>query len=476
MPTLDTLSSDPRVTVRRQGSPDPNGRCVVYWMQRAQRALDNPALDLAVEVANALRQPAVIFFAPVPYYPNANLRHYAFLAQGIPDIANRARKRGVGFVLRRYPQHSLSKFCDEVKASIVIGDENPSREPRHWRELAARKLSVPLWTVDADVIVPSKLLEKEQYAARIIRPRLQQRFEQFSVLPGNPRAKVEWQTPRSLATLPDDGSIDITEGWKRLDRSVQPVDSFRGGTSEALRLLDEFVRRKLAHYPENHGKPELDGTSRLSPYLHFGHIGPHTVMRAVQQAKAPRSAKDDFLDQLLTWRELAINFVHFNPVYDSIESAPDWAHKTLAAHARDPRPVLYTREQLESAQTHDELWNAAQLQMLHAGWMHNYMRMYWAKKIMEWSPSPAVAWQTALYLNDKYFLDGRDPDGYAGVAWAMGGKFDRPWFERPIFGTIRWMSGDAARKKFDAEKYIAQMYDLAGKPPAGRQANLYAAE
>ncbi len=462
MPSLEQLSSDPRVTVRRAGAPDPTGRCVVYWMQRAQRALDNPALDVAVEVADTLQQPVVIFFAPVPFYPHANLRHYAFLAQGIPDIAERARKRGIGFVLRRYPDHSLVKFCDEVKASLVIGDENPLREPRKWREAAAKKLSVPLWTVDADVLVPSRLLEKEQYAARIIRPRLQQRLEQFLAPPHNPRAKIAWEKPRGLHALPDDGSFDITEDWKGLDRSVQPVDSFRGGTSEALRLLQDFVTHKLAHYPERHGKPEVDGTSRLSPYLHFGHIGPHTVALAVEQANAPRAAKDDFLDQLITWRELSINFVHFNPLYDSIESAPDWAHRTLAAHARDERPVTYSRQQLEQAETHDDLWNAAQRQMLHAGWMHNYMRMYWAKKILEWSVSPAVAYQTAVYLNDKYFLDGRDPNGYAGIAWAIAGKFDRPWFERPIFGTIRYMSGNAARKKFDAEKYIEQMAELAG--------------
>jgi deoxyribodipyrimidine photo-lyase len=463
MTKLEALSSDPRVTVRRAGEPAPGGRCVVYWMQRAQRALDNPALDVAVEAANALRQPVVIFFAPVPYYPDANLRHFAFLAQGIPDIARHAHDRGIGFVLRRYPDHSLLDFCDEVRASLVIGDENPLREPRRWREHAAKKLTVPLWTVDADVIVPSRLLEKEQYAARIIRPRLQQRLEQFLPLAGNPPTKFHWQRPAGAAFRHDEATTDITAGWKNLDRSVGAVDSFRGGTNEALRLLDEFVKHKLATYPENHGKPEIDGTSRLSPYLHFGQIGPHTVFHAVQKADAPQAAKDDYINQVLTWRELAINFVHFNPLYDSIECAPDWAHRTLAAHASDPRPVLYTREQFENAQTHDELWNAAQLQMLHAGWMHNYMRMYWAKKILEWSPSPAVAWQTALYLNDKYFLDGRDPDGYAGVAWAMGGKFDRPWFDRPIFGTIRWMSGDAARKKFDADRYIRQMQELAGE-------------
>jgi deoxyribodipyrimidine photo-lyase len=467
---LDDLASNPRVTVRRPGAPAPGGRCVVYWMQRAQRALDNPALDVAVEAANALKQPVVIFFAPVPFYPHATLRHYTFLTQAVPDTAERARKRGIGFVLRRYPDHSLLKFCEEVKASLVVGDENPMREPNHWRSLAAKKLSVPLWTVDADVIVPSQLLEKEQYAARVVRPRLQKRLKQFLTPPSNAKAKIAWEKPRGLDVLPDDGSIDLTERWKDLDRSVQPVDSLGGGTTEGLKLLHDFIRHKLAHYPERHGKPETDGTSRLSPYLHFGHIGPHTVALAVEKSRAPRSAKDDFLDQLITWRELSINFVHYNPLYDSIESAPDWAHRTLAKHAHDQRPVVYSREQLERAETHDHLWNAAQLQMLHAGWMHNYMRMYWAKKILEWSPSPAVAYQTAVYLNDKYLLDGRDPNGYAGIAWSIAGKFDRPWFDRPIFGSVRYMSGQAAAKKFDAGKYIAQMAELAAdtRPAGGR--------
>jgi len=457
MDKLEQLAANPRLTVRRRGTPDPSGKTVVYWMQRAQRALDNPALDVAVEVANSLHQPVVIFFAPVPFYPHSNLRHYAFLAQGIPDIAERARRRGIGFVLRTWPDHRLTKFCEEVKASIVIGDENPLREPSQWRERAAKKLSVPLWTVDADVIVPSKVLEKEQYAARTIRPRLQQRLAEFLQPLHNPKAKVEWQKPKRLSALPDDGACDITQDWDMLDRSVAPVDSFHGGTSQALKLLREFVTTKLAHYPERHGKPEVDGTSRLSPYLHFGHISPITVALAVEEADASRAAKDAYFNELITWRELAINFAHFNKLYDSMESAPGWAHRTLAAHARDKRPVLYTRKQLEAAETHDELWNAAQQQMLYEGWMHNYMRMYWAKKILEWSPSPQVAYQTAVYLNDKYFLDGRDPNGYAGIAWAIAGKFDRPWFERPIFGTIRYMSGDAARKKFDADRYIEQM-------------------
>jgi deoxyribodipyrimidine photo-lyase len=348
----------------------------------------------------------------------------------------------------------------------VVGDENPLREPDEWRDKAAKKLKVPLWTVDADVIVPSKLLQKEQYAARIIRPRLKAQFPEYLRPCSNAKAAVGWRSPRGLKRLEPD--FDITENWDGLDRSVEPVDSFTGGTTEGLRLLKEFVSKKLRRYPERHGWPEVDGTSRLSPYLHFGHIGPITVALAVMNADVPNAVKEDYLDQLITWRELSINFAHFNKLYDSIESAENWAHKTLGQHAHDKRPVIYTRKELEQAETHDELWNAAQLQMLHAGWMHNYMRMYWAKKILEWSESPQKAYQAAVYLNDKYFLDGRDPNGYAGIAWSMAGKFDRPWFERPIFGTIRYMSGAAAAKKFDAEKYIEQMFAAAGRKREGQ--------
>ena len=445
-------------------------------MQRAQRALDNPALDVAVEIANALHQPVVVFFAPVPFYPHANLRHYAFLAQGIPDIAERARKRGIGFVLRHYPDHRLPSFCEVVEASIVIGDENPLREPGHWRELAAKKLSVPLWTVDADVIVPSKLLEKEQYAARIVRPRLRCAVRAISPAARRIR-KPRWngKSPRICSALPDDGSFDITHGWKTLDRSVAPVDSFRGGTIEALKLLRQFVAHKLAKYPERHGKPEVDGTSRLSPYLHFGHISPITVALAVENSDAPRAVKDDFLDQLITWRELATNFAYFNKLYDSLESAPDWAHRTLADHASDKRPVIYAREQLEAAETHDELWERGPQsgRCYTPGGCTITCACYVRRRFWNGARRPQVAYQTAVYLNDKYFLDGRDPNGYAGIAWSIAGKFDRPWFERPIFGTIRYMSSDAARKKFDADSYIAQMSKLAGNDTKQGQGSLF---
>ena len=456
MDSLLELSSNPSITIRRPGPPDPDGTCVVYWMQRAQRGHDNPALDVAVDAANALGKPVVVFFAPRPF-PPANLRHYAFLAQGIPDIAAALEKRAIGFVLRCFPDHNLLKFCDEVTPTLVVGDENPVRQAEDWRVTMAKKLRVPLWTVDADVIVPSKLLEKEQYAAHVIRPRLEALLKEFIVAPTNPKAKIPWKRPRPNHSLsPTEINLgSLTAGWK-IDRSVEPVSSWRGGSAEALRLLKDFIRHKLERYTRDRNHPETEGTTRLSPYLHFGHIGPHTIALAVQNADAPSATKEAFLNQLITWRELSINLVHFNPNYDTFECGEPWAHRTLAKHVKDPRPILYSERQLENAETHDPLWNAAQMQMVNTGWMHNYLRMYWAKKILEWTPSPAQAHQIAVHLNDKYELDGRDPNGYAGIAWSIVGKFDRPWFERSIFGQIRYMSGASTGKKFDSKKYIAQ--------------------
>ena len=453
MSDLSKFTDHPRATVRRQGDPDPDGTCVVYWMQRAQRGIDNPALDCAVAAANALQKPVVVFFAPVPFYPHANLRHYHFLTEGIPDIAEALARRDIGFVLRRFPDHSLLHFCDEVKPSLVIGDENPMREPESWRLRATQKLRVPLWTVDADVIVPSKLLEKQQYAAHISRPRLQAQLPRFLVASKNLPAKIAWKKPRGLVSL--NPTFDITQNWQ-VARSVSPATQWRGGSTEALRLLKQFIAEKLQGYGIKRNKPELDYTSRLSPYLHFGHISPITIALAVQKSDAPKADQEAFLNQIVVWREISVNLVHFNPNYDNFECGENWAHRTLAQHAKDPRPIVYTEKQLEQAETHDQLWNAAQMQMVNTGWMHNYVRMYWAKKILEWSKSPAEAHRIAVYLNDKYELDGRDPNGYAGIAWSIVGKFDRPWFERPIFGQIRYMSGESTGRKFNSKEYIRQ--------------------
>ena len=454
---ITKLSLNPRITVRTSAAPDPEGKCVVYWMQRAQRALDNPALDVAVELGNELGTPVVVFLAPVPFYPHANLRHYSFLASGIPDIAEDLSRRNVGFVLRTYPDHSLIKFCEQVRPAIAIGDENPLREAERWRGRASQQLRVPLWTVDADVVVPSRLLGKEHYAARTIRPRLQALLPQFLSPRRVVKARIPWKKPRALQSLSADE--DFTVGWP-LDRSVSPVENWQGGTKQALRILTEFVSHRLRDYPEDRNHPELPGTSRLSPYLHFGHIGPLTIAHAVQAASAPAAAKQAFLEQLIVRRELSVNFVRYNLHYDSFECLEPWADRSFAQHSTDRRPILYSEKQLEQAETHDPLWNAAQKQMVLTGWMHNYMRMYWAKKILEWSPSVATGYQRAVWLNDRYELDGRDPNGYAGIAWAIVGKHDRPWFERPIFGQVRYMSYASTSKRFDSHQYIEKVRQL----------------
>jgi deoxyribodipyrimidine photo-lyase len=454
---LERIRLDPRVTIRISGAPDQAGTCVVYWMQRSQRELDNPALDVAIDIGNALSKPVVVFLAPVPFYPRANLRHYRFLADGISDIAEGMARRNVGFILRTYPDHRLARFCEEVHPAIVIGDENPMREPADWRVGASKQLKIPFWTVDADVIVPSQLLAKEQYAARTIRPRLRQLLPQFLISKKAVRAHVIWRKPRNLQSLqPGD---DFTKAWQ-LDRSVAPVNGRRGGTQQGLRALARFVDSRLRRYSQDRNHPELPGTSELSPYLHFGHLGPLTIAQAVQASTVSEPAKRAFLEQLIVRRELAINFVKFNEHYDSFACLEPWANRSFARHASDHRPILYQEAELEAAETHDPLWNAAQQQMVLTGWMHNYLRMYWAKKILEWSPSPAVAYQRAVHLNDRYELDGRDPNGYAGIAWAIVGKHDRPWFDRPIFGQIRYMSYAGAAKKFDSERYIQNMKRL----------------
>jgi deoxyribodipyrimidine photo-lyase len=461
---LRALAEDARVTVRRGGAPVADGKCVVYWMQRAQRGVDNHAVDLAVKVANALGLPLVVYFASISNFPHANLRHYVFLNQGLPDIEADLAERNISFVLRNAPHESHEQLLADVKAAMVIGDENPMREPERWRKHLASKIAIPFWTVDADVIVPSKLIEKAQYGAYTIRPRLYRLLPEFLVPYENLHAEKGWKRPKGFHA--DSVHEDMTLEWKELDRTVGPVEAWVGGTHAGLKRLNLFTSKLLKDYDRDRNRPEVDGTSAMSPYLHYGHVGPVTIALAVEAAvkrdPSLKAARDGYFNELIAWRELAVNFVRYGDEYDSAGCAEAWAKKTIAEHARDERERLYSLVALENAKTHDELWNAAQMQMVHFGWMHNYMRMYWAKKILEWTPDVAIAVKFAVHLNDKYFLDGRDPNGYAGIAWAMVGKFDRAWGDRPVFGKLRYMSGANTGKKFDSKLYIDQMRGLAG--------------
>ncbi len=456
MNALEALEFPPRVCVRGGETPDPDGRCVVYRMRRGQRALDNPALETAIAASNLLDIPVVVFFGLVTRHPIANLRHYQFMLEGLADTAQRLEKRGIGFVLRQCDgtksNHQFARFCAEVKPALVIVDEDPARRDDAWTRESTLYPRAPLWSVDADVIVPPTLLGREHFAARTIRPRIRERLDEFLTPIRNQSVRVRWDPKRKPAALTP--GLELSE-LLHVDTRVQPVAGFRGGTTEALAVLRRFVRNRLAHYKDGRNHPELDATSQLSPYLHFGQIGPHTVALAVRDAAAPQADRDAFLEEMIVRRELAINFVRYNPRFRSIASSEPWARRTIAEHARDPRPYHYNERQLENAGTHDPLWNAAQRQMIRAGWMPGYLRMYWAKKILEWSRSAGEAYEIAVRLNDRYELDGRDPNGYAGIAWAIGGKHDRAWGpERPIYGKIRYMSFQSTSRKFDSRAYI----------------------
>lgn len=462
---LAALLASPRVFLRRDGVPDPKGKCVLYWMQRSQRGTDNHALDTAVLIANELRLPLVVYFAGIAHFPNANLRHYAFLNQGLPDIEEDLAARNISFVFRRAPHESHTQLVADVEPAMVIGDENPMRAPESWRVSLAQHLTVPFWTVDADCIVPQRLFPATQFAAYTMRPRLYKLLPEYLVPFSNPHADIAWKRPPGFHA--DSVHDDMTAGWKDLDRTVEPVAAWRGGAHAASTRLQLFVSEILPRYELTRNQPDVDGTSCLSPWLHYGHIGSQTIALAVDAAAAKNpsltSARDSFFNELIAWRELCVNFARCNPNYDNVNCAEPWAVKTIAEHASDKREHLYTRDQMERAETYDELWNAAQIQMVRHGWMHNLLRMYWGKKILEWSPDNTTAFETTVYLNDKYFLDGRDPAGYAGIGWAIVGKFDRAWNQHPVFGKIRYMSGASTGRKFNSKQYIANMGALA--PP-----------
>jgi deoxyribodipyrimidine photo-lyase len=437
---------DPRITMRRPGDPAPAGKTVVYWMQHAQRVGDNPALEAAIAAANALRLPVTVLFVIDPRFPSANQRHFHFMLQGLAELPDECRRRGVGLAVRIASDASeVERACDVLGAVLVVGDENPVRETEQWRRRVAAGLRVPFWTVDADVIVPTALLEKEQYSAGTIRPRIERQREWFLKAVGETTPVVRIEP--GLVDLPALDALSV-------DRRVGPGTAV-GGRRAAVTRLREFARRQLDGYATRRNHPEADGTSRLSPYLHFGQIGPREVALAVRDADAPLADRQAFLEEFIVRRELAVNFVRFNPAYDRLECATPWARQTLDLHRGDPRDYIYSEREFEQAETHDPLWNAAQRQMVDTGWMHGYVRMYWAKKILEWTPSPEDAMAIAIALNDRYQLDGRDPNGYAGIAWAVAGKHDRAWGpERPVYGTIRYMSLASTGRKFDSKAYI----------------------
>ncbi|WP_152051189.1 deoxyribodipyrimidine photo-lyase [Tautonia marina] len=455
----ELLQPNPRVRIVRSGEPAPSGSCVLYWMQRSQRAEDNPALDLAIALGNALNLPVLAAFGLTANYPGAQRRQYRFLLDAMPEIERGLRARGVPFVLRLgSPDEVIASLCREVEPAFLVGDENPVRIGRQWRDRVAEQVDLPFRCVDGDVVVPSSLFSKQEYAARTIRPKIHRVWDTYLQPFGPSRvAETSWRGRR----LPKGETIDADALLKAIKvKGVGEVPGYRGGPSEASKRLERFVSDRLPHYATARNEPTPYMTSELSAHLHFGHISPITCALAAKESDAGQEHIDAYLEELIVRRELAINYVTHNPNYDRLEGCPDWALKTLAKHADDPRPHRYSAEELEAGETHDPLWNAAQREMVLTGRMHNYLRMYWAKKILEWSPDAETAFDIALDLNDRYEMDGRDPNGYVGVSWAIGGLHDRPWPERPIFGTVRFMSYESTRKKFDSKGYIRRVQSL----------------
>lgn len=443
-----------RVHVLRGGAAS-RGRYVLYWMQASQRVEYNHALAYAIETANALRLPLVVFFGITERFPNANRRHYAFMLEGLSEVQGALKQRGIHFVLRHVsPEHGVLDLARG--ASCVVVDQGYLRIQHTWYEHVAQRIDCPLLQVESNVLVPTALVSnKEEYAARTIRPKIHRLLSEY-LRPLAERSPLIPSTRLDIETL---HLSSIPEQLARLaiDHSVDQVAGFIGGASQAQARLRDFIEHKLERYADLRNDPSLDYVSHLSPYLHFGQISPLQVALEVQSAG--RGA-DAFLEELIVRRELSMNMCRYNPSYDQYERVvPAWARKTLDAHRGDRRAYLYTQEQLESAQTHDEYWNAAQQEMVLTGKMHGYMRMYWGKKIIEWSADPATAFARALYLNDKYELDGRDPNGYTGVAWCFG-KHDRPWQERPIFGTVRYMDAKGLERKFDIKAYVRRIKQL----------------
>ena len=423
-----------------------NGDYVVYWMQASLRVHCNHALEYAKYQANKLKKPLIVYFGLTSEYPEANYRHYTFLVEGLQELEKSLDKMNIQLIVL-YSSPEKGAVDIGQNASLMVTDMGYLENQRRWREYAAYHLNCPLIQVETNVIVPVETASpKEEYAAYTIRRKINHELEKFLVPLKNQKVSKS-----SLNLDFNSTTIDRILKKLKIDRGVDEAPYFHGGTNNAVKHLKYFIKNKLDGYADLRSNPQEEYLSNMSPYLHFGMISPLHIAIEISHTDSP--GRDAYLEELIIRRELSMNFTYYNPNYQIIECLPDWAVKTLQEHENDPRPYQYTLEELENADTHDPYWNTAQKQMVYTGKMHGYMRMYWGKKILQWVQDPGEAYRITLHLNDKYELDGRDPNGYAGVAWCYG-KHDRPWKEREIFGKIRYMNSKGLERKFNMDKYI----------------------
>lgn len=429
---------------------DPDGRYVLYWMQAAQRPRDNPALSYASALADGLGLPLAVAFV-LAEYPDADRAHYAWMLAGLRETAAELRKAGIAFaVARGEPRERVAAAA--AQAAALVMDFSPSRWARSRREALAAALPVACVEVDGEALIPTRRASpKQEWSARTFRMKVSGAIGHYASAEPLPVPR-----PRAAARELQDGLSLLVDGDDALLDAYGPYPAAYppSGPAAAAAALKAFVSNRLSAYDEARNDPNRDGASGLSPYLHFGQLSPVAAARsALAVGGDSPGGSAAFVEQLVVRRELCRNFVWYRPDdYDRWEGLPEWSRRSLLAHAEDRRAYAYGPEAFEAAETHDRYWNAAQRQLMRTGTMHNYMRMYWGKMILAWSRDPREAFRTAVYLNDRYALDGRDPDGWAGVAWCFG-LHDRPWPERPVFGTVRAMAASGLKRKFDPEAY-----------------------
>lgn len=424
---------------------------IVYWMSRDQRVQDNWALLYAQQLAIERQQQLIVVFCLVPNFLEASIRQYGFMLRGLAETFQVLTKHHIPcYLLQGQPHEILPPWLIQHNASLLVTDFDPVTIKKYWKDQLLATISIPCHEVDAHNIVPCWLASpKLEYGAYTLRPKLNKLLPIF--LEDIPKIQKHPIPSDSFPSFPD---LPHLFSSLQINHTITEITWLTPGSRAAYHLLATFIAEKLPHYDTQSNDPSKDMQSHLSPYLHFGQLSPQRVALTILRSQNLTPATESFLEQLIIRRELADNFCFYNPHYDKVSSFPRWAQQTLAEHQNDLRDPLYSLPDFEQATTHDQLWNAAQRQMITTGKMHGYVRMYWAKKILEWSKNPVEAMKIAIYLNDKYQLDGRDPNGYAGIAWSMGGVHDRPWGERNIFGKIRYMNYNGMKRKFDIKAYI----------------------
>ncbi len=416
---------------------------VAYFMQSAVRVDYNHALEYAIKRANDLNKPLLVFFGLYENYPNANYRHFKFLLEGLKEVKEELNKKNIKLIIEKSHPKELALKISKI-SSLMVTDKNYLKHINIWKKELANEIDIPLVEIETNLIIPiEEVSEKEEYSAATIRKKINSIIDVHTN-----DFKISEIINSSLYFSYNEYDLNIEK--LLIDRSVDE-SIYKGGISEARKHLQYFIDSKESKYDELRNHPNLDYQSNMSPYLHFGQISPLEIYL--------KTKDKSFYEELVVRRELAFNFVYYNENYDNYKCLPEWAIKTLEKHSMDERAYIYSIEELENYQTHDPYWNACQKEMVKTGKMHGYMRMYWGKKVIEWTKDYKEAYSTLVYLNDKYSLDGRDPNGYAGIAWCFG-KHDRPWTERNVFGMVRYMNDKGLERKFDIKDYILKIDKL----------------